>query len=125
MATSYQALPPMPKSNHKDGEEQSLDDFISYPKKLQHRLSTKNASDSATDIIIQTQSDRDAAWLRSLQGRGAGAWLDVIPTSTKHALKTNEFSLVSYLRLGVTLPFANWIKSVIVVIIWMNTDTIF
>ena len=55
------------------GEQQSLDNFISYPKKLQHRLSTKIASDSATDIIMQAQADRDAARLRSLQGRGAGA----------------------------------------------------
>ena len=110
MASSYQTLPPMPKSNHEDGEQQFLDDFISYPKKLHHRLSTKIASDSATDIIIQAQSDRDAARLRSLQGRGAGAWLDVFTTSAKHALKTNEFSLASYLRLGVALPFTNWIK---------------
>ena len=84
--------------------------FISYPKTLQHRLFTKIASDSATDIIIQAQSDRDAVQLRSLQGRRAGAWLDVIPTSAKHALKTNEFSLASYLRLGVALPFTNCIK---------------
>ena len=110
VASFYQALPPMPKSNHEDGEQQSLDNFILYPKKLQHRLSTKIASDRATDIIIQAQSDRVAARLRSLQGQGAGAWLDVIPTSAKHALKTNEFSLASYLRLGVALPFTNWIK---------------
>ena len=83
VASSYQVLPPMP--NNEDGEQQPLDDFISYPKKLQHRLFTKIASNSATDIIIQAQSDRDAARLRSLQGRGTG-WLDVIPTSAKHAL---------------------------------------
>ena len=35
-ASSYQALLQMPKSNHEDGEQQSLDDLISYPKKLQH-----------------------------------------------------------------------------------------
>ena len=65
---------------------------LSYiQKKLQHRLSTKIASDSATDIIIQAQSDRDATRLRSLQGRGAGALLDVIPTSAKHALKQTNF----------------------------------
>ena len=98
------------KLNHEDLERQSLDNFISYPKELQHRLSTKIGGDSATDIIIQAQSDRDAARLRSLQGRGAGAWLDVIPTSAKYALKTNEFCLASYLRLGVALLFTNWIK---------------
>ena len=98
------------KLNHEDLERQSLDNFISYPKELQHGLSTKIAGDSATDIIIQAQSDRDAVRLRSLQGRGAGAWLDVIPTSAKYALKTNEFSLASYLRLGVALSFTNWIK---------------
>ena len=113
VVSSYQALQPMPKPNHKDGEQQCLDNFISYPKKLQHRLSTKIASDSATDIIIQAQSDRvclyNTQW-RFQQRRGAAAWLDVIPTSAKHALKTNKFSLVSYLRLGVALSFTNWIK---------------
>ena len=63
------------KLNHEDGERQSLDNFISYPKEIQHGLSTKIAGDSATDIIIQAQSDRDAARLRSLQGRGAGGWM--------------------------------------------------
>ncbi len=38
----------------------SVDDFILYPKKLQHRVSTKIVSDNATDIIIQAQSDRKA-----------------------------------------------------------------
>ena len=84
---SYQDLPPTPKSNYEDGEQHSLDDFISCLKKLQHQLSTKIASDSATDIIMQAQSYIDAAWLRSLQGQGAGAWLDVIPTSAKQAFK--------------------------------------
>ena len=90
----------MSKSKYKDGEQQSFDNLISYPKKLQPRLSTKIASDSATDIIIQAQSDRDAAQLRSLQGRGASAWLDGIPTSAKHALKqTNFFSVL--LEVGI------------------------
>ena len=44
------------------------------------------------------------------QGRGAGAWLDVIPTSGKHALRANEFSIASNLRLGLALPFTDWVK---------------
>ena len=44
--------------------------------------------------------------MRSLQGRGAGGWLETVPTSDKHALKQNEFRLASCLRLGVCLPFS-------------------
>ena len=54
---------------------------------------------------------RDAARLRSLQGKGAGAWLNVIPTSDKHAVKSNQFSLACYLRLGLAFPFINWIRT--------------
>ena len=32
----------------------------------------------------------------------------VIPSSGKHTLKANEFSIASYLRLGLSLPFTEW-----------------
>ena len=61
-------LPSLSKFVTNDADYQSLENMISYPKKLQrHRFSTKIASDNATDLIAQAPSDRDAARLRSLQ----------------------------------------------------------
>ena len=57
------------------------------------------SSDSAADVIIQAQSDGDAAWVEISARARAGAWLDVIPTSVRHAIRTNKFSLASYLKL--------------------------
>ena len=84
--------------------------YISYPKKLQQRLSNKIANDIAADLIANSQSERIAARLRSVQGQGAGGWLEVIPTSDKYAIRSNEFSLASHLRLGLALPFTNFIN---------------
>ena len=108
--SAFHILLPLSKSDTNDTDYQSLENMISYPKKLQHCFSTKIASNNAIDLIAQAPSDRDAARLRSLQGRGAGAWLDVISTSGKHALQANEFSIASNLRLGLALPFTNWVK---------------
>ena len=57
------------------------------------------------------KSDNYAARIRSLTGHGAGAWLETIPTTDKHALKPNEFRLASHLRLGNSLPFNQWLKT--------------
>ena len=103
-------LPPLLKSVNNVENNQSIDDFISYPQKLQNRLCTKIASNEASDLLAHAPSDRDAARLRSLHGKGAGSWLDVIPSSDKHALKANEFSIASYLRLGLPLPFTDWVN---------------
>ena len=56
VGSSYQTLPPMPKSNREDGEQQALNDFVSYPKKLQHQLSTKIASDKVVLILLYKHS---------------------------------------------------------------------
>ena len=71
-------------------------------------MSNKIASDIAADLIANSQSERTAARLRSVQGRGAGGWLEVIPTSDKYAIRSNKFSLASHLRLGLALPFTNF-----------------
>ena len=76
--------------------------------KLQYRLCTKIASSEVGDLLAHVPSERDAARLRSLQENGAGSWLEVIPSSGKHALKANKFSIASYLRMGLPLPFTEW-----------------
>ena len=108
--SSFKSLPTLPKSDGENPDHQSLEDYISYPKKLQQRLSNKIANDIAADLIANSQSERTAARLRSVQGRGAGGWLEVIPTSDKYAIRSNEFSLASHLRLGLALPFTNFIN---------------
>ena len=108
--SSFKSLPTLPKSDGENPDHQSLEDYISYPKKLQQRLSNKIANDIAADLIANSQSERTAARLRSVQGRGAGGWLEVIPTSDKYAIRSNEFSLASHLRLGSALPFTNFIN---------------
>ena len=105
--SSFKSLPTLPKSDGENPDHQSLEDFISYPKKLQQRLSNKIANDIAAD---NSQSERTAARLRSVKGQGAGGWLEVIPTSDKYAIRSTEFSLASHLRLGLALPFTNFIN---------------
>ena len=70
--SSFKSLPTLPKSDGENPDHQSLEDYISYPKKLQQRLSNKIANDIAADLIANSQSERTAARLRSVQGRGAG-----------------------------------------------------
>ena len=110
--SSFKSLPTLPKSDGENPDHQPLEDYIPYPKKLQQRLSNKIANDIAADLIANSQSERTAASyrLRSVQSRGAGGWLEVIPTSDKYAIRSNEFSLASHLRLGLALPFTNFIN---------------
>ena len=46
-----------------------------------------------------------SARLRSVSGKGAGAWLQAILTSDELALKPSEFRLAACLRFGLDLPF--------------------
>ncbi|XP_062499650.1 uncharacterized protein LOC134176971 [Corticium candelabrum] len=70
--SSFSDLPPLSKSADNDEDFQTLDDIIAYPKKLQHRLCTEINEINVSELIAQAPSDKDAARLRSLQGRGAG-----------------------------------------------------
>ena len=56
-------------------------------------------------------TSRDAARLRSLQGKGAGAWLEAVPSSKKLALRPSGFRLASFLRLGHSMPFSSLINN--------------
>ena len=49
--------------------------------------------------------------MRSLQGKGAGAWLDVVPSSRALAFEPNDFRLACRMRLGVPVPVPHWIRS--------------
>ena len=46
--------------------------------------------------------------LLSVQDKGAGSWLEAIPTEESLALKPSEFRLAASLRLGVPLPYNEW-----------------
>ena len=59
------------------------------------------------DIATQT-SDRDAARIRTIQGQGAGSWLEAIPIEEAITAKPNEFCLAASLRLGIPPPFVDW-----------------
>ena len=74
------------------------------PRKLQHHLTADIAEKQSAEHMENLKSDNDAARITSLTGRGAGAWLKIIPTTDKHALKPNEFRLASHLWLGNSLP---------------------
>ena len=76
--------------------DKSIADLMSNTKKLQQRLtleSTNNITVIVSSILANPQSQRSSARFRSLQGVGAGAWLDSILLSTKFALKPDEFRL--------------------------------
>ena len=92
-----------PKSNSKEVKPQfhSLEKMINYPRKLQHCLTLGISQKQSEDFIKNINSNQDAARLRLLQGKGAGAWLYVIPLTYKNALKSNEFRLASCMRLGI------------------------
>ena len=62
-------------------------------------------------LMEDTPTTRGAARLRSLQGKGAGAWLEAVPSSQKLALKPSEFRLASFLRLGHSMPFSSLINN--------------
>ena len=55
---------------------------------------------------LMSETNRQANRQANKQGKGAGAWLDSIPTSTKFALNAADFCLASCLRLGCNMPLA-------------------
>ena len=82
----------------------SLLDISAQPERLQLKLSAEKANQTTTKFLENTTALRDAARVRSLQGKGAGSWISAIPTSGKFALSTCEYRLVAFWRLGLPLP---------------------
>ena len=71
------------------------------PAKLQHCLVTKIHESTVTAVIIDHACSKpSAARLHSLQGRGAGAWINAISSCGKLSMKPSE-----YIRLGMSMPF--------------------
>ena len=76
--------------------------------KVQQKLTSQSVKSEIQSRIDTTASVREAAHLRSLQGKGSGAWLQAIPSSCKFALEPKQFQLAAYMRLGIHMPIAKW-----------------
>ena len=89
---------------------QHLSEFVKQPKKLQQKLSSQlhEANANSCQETVISQSDRAAAKCRSISGKGAGSWLEAIPTEEILALKPNKFCLAASLRLDIPAHFVNW-----------------
>ena len=55
---------------------------------------------------MQESSVKHAARIRSCQGRGAGSWLQAIPSAPKFVLKSSEFRVAAILKIGIPLPYS-------------------
>ena len=76
--------------------------------KVQQKLTSQSVKSEIQSRIDTTASVKAAACLRSLQGKGSGAWLQAIPISCKFALEQKQFQLVAYVRLGIHMSIAKW-----------------
>ena len=77
---------------------------------LQHHLSADISLLKAGVCLTKAVTTRDTARIRSTQGRCAGAWLDTVLTDEKYSLQPNEYRIASFLRLGLPLPFTDFIS---------------
>ena len=84
----------------------ALEDLLINPKKLQHKISQECFKQMVSSIQENSQSCHESSRSRSLRGKGAGAWLDSIPTSTKFALNAANFCFATRLRLECDIPLA-------------------
>ena len=87
------------------GDEKDLTDLLQVPTKLQRKLTQEDTGAEISSMIETASCMRDEARLRSIQGKGAGAWLNAIPSSSKLALVSRDFHLAACLRLGLAMPF--------------------
>ena len=90
---------------------EKMTEMSKNPAKLQHRLVTKIHESAVTTAIDHACSKLSAARLHSLQGRGAGAWIDAIPSCGKLSMKPSEYRLATYIRLGMSMPFHSLITT--------------
>ena len=81
-------------------DSHSLADILHDTKNLQRKLNLDRTKHTLSTFLQGLESTGDKACPRSLQRRGAGAWLDAIPTSTKFALSSGDYCLAQHLRLG-------------------------
>ena len=108
---AYTSLPLSPAWNDNQGMALSLHDLSQKPKKLQHRLTEDLDKLRASVLVMEDAGSAcDPARIRSLQSKGAGAWLESVPTSGSFAMDKNEFQLAAFLRLGQPMPFSSCIS---------------
>ena len=88
----------------------SFSDFLSGRNKIQQYLNRRQAALELDALIEEASTGRDIARLRSLKGKGAGAWISAIPTSTSLALNSSEYRLARSLRFGLPI-FPDWAKT--------------
>ena len=84
-----QALPP----------GKTLSGLLENSLKVQHNLTYNHVSEVVSQLLESDQPSRTKARLRSLQGKGAGAWLETIPSSS-------EFTLLRSNSVEIGLPHA-------------------
>ena len=108
--SAVKSLPPIRLGNDETLRPQSLSTLSATKGKLQHNLSSEIGLLSAAHCLSSAPHRRDAARLRSAQGRGSGAWLEALPSSDRYALITKDFRLASYLRLSLPMPFKSCIN---------------
>ena len=118
----------LPSTLGSDGETlipQSLSGLMANPVKLQNCLSSDIAEGIAATCIMQASSVKHAARIRSCQGRGAGSWLQAIPSTPKFVLKSSEFCVAAFLDLVFLYHIPRLLPSVIVVEALMNMVIIY
>ena len=104
-----EAVASLPATVGSDGEAltpQTLSGLMANPVKLQNRPSSDIAEENAASCIMQTPSVKHATKVRSFQGRGAGSWLQTIFSAPNFVIKSSEFWLAAFLRLGIPIPFS-------------------
>ena len=88
-------------------QNKSLVEVINDRKQLQHKLTEEYMKSLSNGFIQNSSSTRDQSRMKSLQGKGAGAWLLTVPSSSWHTLSPCDFRLASLMRLGCQMPLAS------------------
>ena len=89
----------------------SLEQLLADPHKLQSRIASAVYENDCHILLNESSDDLSRARKRSVRGRGAGAWLQSIPTSDELAMNPCEFRIATCLRLGLPLPFEHWLST--------------
>ena len=86
----------------------SFSNCLSNVGELQFQLSKRQARVNSENLLSSAATARDAARLRSVRGKSAGAWLSALPTDQEFSLSTYDFRLATLLHLGMSIPLSDW-----------------
>ena len=88
------------------GDEKDLTDLLQIPTNLQCKLTQEVIGAEISSVIKTVSCMRDGARVRSIKGKGAGAWLNIMLSSSKLALVSRGFCLSAcFLRLSLYMRF--------------------